>query len=204
MQSSNPVVDLSTSIATQSSMSSKRKSCSTTPKWRSYAESEIKAGRERLTALESELQKLLLPKDPTMSAIFFSRSAQEQAETSRRSSGDLFRMYSRYSERQGWQVEVMSESPGDAADTRRSSRALSARAPTPSSNSSRGPRRPSAEVFDAKIRGFSIRHRLRSPRAVRLRAGRCVDAALGLGGRNSLDAMAPRLEFELGVGAPGR
>src|SRR5438046_9294989 len=34
------------------------------PEMRSYAESEIKAGRERLAALESELQKLLLPKDP--------------------------------------------------------------------------------------------------------------------------------------------
>ena len=34
------------------------------PEMKSYAESEIKAGRDRLAALESELQKLLLPKDP--------------------------------------------------------------------------------------------------------------------------------------------
>src|SRR5260221_270197 len=34
------------------------------PEMKTYAEGEIKAGRERLAALESELQKLLLPKDP--------------------------------------------------------------------------------------------------------------------------------------------
>ncbi|TMG73213.1 MAG: PCRF domain-containing protein, partial [Betaproteobacteria bacterium] len=34
------------------------------PEMRNYAESEIKTGRERLVALESELQKLLLPRDP--------------------------------------------------------------------------------------------------------------------------------------------
>ena len=34
------------------------------PEMRSYAESEIKAGRERLAALEDELQKRLLPRDP--------------------------------------------------------------------------------------------------------------------------------------------
>src|SRR2546422_8629940 len=36
--------------------------------------------------------------------------------------GDLFRMYSRYSERQGWQVEVISESPALAFRDRKSTR----------------------------------------------------------------------------------
>jgi len=71
---------------------------------RSYAESEIKAGRERLTALESELQKLLLPKDPNDERnIFLEIRAGTGGDESALFAGDLFRMYSRYSERQGWQ-----------------------------------------------------------------------------------------------------
>ena len=84
------------------------------PEMRSYAESEIKAGRERLSALESELQKLLLPKDPNDERnIFLEIRAGTGGDESALFAGDLFRMYSRYAERQGWQVEVISESPGD-------------------------------------------------------------------------------------------
>jgi len=85
------------------------------PEMRSYAESEIKAGRERLAALESELQKLLLPKDPNDERnIFLEIRAGTGGDESALFAGDLFRMYARYAERQGWQVEVISESPGDA------------------------------------------------------------------------------------------
>jgi peptide chain release factor 1 len=85
------------------------------PEMRSYAESEIKVGCERLVALESELQKLLLPKDPNDERnIFLEIRAGTGGDESALFAGDLFRMYSRYAERQGWQVEVISESPGDA------------------------------------------------------------------------------------------
>src|SRR5258706_3050 len=84
------------------------------PEMKSYAEGEIKAGRERLAALESELQKLLLPKDPNDERnIFLEIRAGTGGDESALFAGDLFRMYSRYAERQGWQVEVISESPGD-------------------------------------------------------------------------------------------
>src|SRR5712675_185840 len=84
------------------------------PEMKSYAEGEIKAGRERLVALESELQKLLLPKDPNDERnIFLEIRAGTGGDESALFAGDLFRMYSRYAERQGWQVEVISESPGD-------------------------------------------------------------------------------------------
>jgi peptide chain release factor 1 len=84
------------------------------PEMKSYAEGEIKAGRERLGALESELQKLLLPKDPNDERnIFLEIRAGTGGDESALFAGDLFRMYSRYAERQGWQVEVISESPGD-------------------------------------------------------------------------------------------
>src|SRR6266853_1680042 len=63
-----------------------------------------------------------------------------------------------------------------------------------------GPR--GAESVDAKVRG--IQYDVAD--CARLgqygdRAGRGVDAALGFGGRHSLDAMAAGVEFELGVGA---
>jgi peptide chain release factor 1 len=84
------------------------------PEMRNYAESEIKTGRERLVALESELQKLLLPRDPNDERnIFLEIRAGTGGDESALFAGDLFRMYSRYAERQGWQVEVISESPGD-------------------------------------------------------------------------------------------
>jgi peptide chain release factor 1 len=84
------------------------------PEVKGYAESEIKAGRERLAALESELQKLLLPKDPNDERnIFLEIRAGTGGDESALFAGDLYRMYSRYAERQGWQVEVISESPGD-------------------------------------------------------------------------------------------
>src|SRR5437867_6032351 len=84
------------------------------PEMRSYAESEIKVGRERLAALESELQKLLLPKDPNDERnVFLEVRAGTGGDESGLFAGDLFRMYSRYAERQGWQVEIISESPSE-------------------------------------------------------------------------------------------
>jgi peptide chain release factor 1 len=81
---------------------------------KSYAESEIKTGHERLAAIESELQKLLLPKDPNDERnIFLEIRAGTGGDESALFAGDLFRMYARYAERQGWQVEVISQSSGE-------------------------------------------------------------------------------------------
>jgi peptide chain release factor 1 len=84
------------------------------PEVKSYAESEIKAGRERLATLESDLQKMLLPKDPNDERnIFLEIRAGTGGDESALFAGDLYRMYARYAERQAWQVEVISESPGE-------------------------------------------------------------------------------------------
>ena len=57
---------------------------------------------------------MLLPKDPNDERnIFLEIRAGTGGDESALFAGDLFRMYSRYAERQGWQVEVISESPGD-------------------------------------------------------------------------------------------
>ena len=58
--------------------------------------------------------KLLVPKDPRDdSNIFLEIRAGTGGDEAAIFAGDLFRMYSRYAERQGWQVEVLSESAGE-------------------------------------------------------------------------------------------
>jgi len=64
--------------------------------------------------LEAELQKALLPKDPNDERnVFLEIRAGTGGDESGLFAGDLFRMYTRYAERQRWQVEIISESPSE-------------------------------------------------------------------------------------------
>ena len=84
------------------------------PAMREFAESEIRETRERLGKIEAELQKQLLPKDPNDERnIFLEVRAGTGGDESALFAGDLFRMYTRFAERHGWQVEVISQSPSD-------------------------------------------------------------------------------------------
>jgi peptide chain release factor 1 len=84
------------------------------PEMRDMAEEEIKAGKARIEQMESELQILLLPKDPDDGrSLFLEIRAGTGGDESALFSGDLLRMYTRYAERQGWRVELMSESPSE-------------------------------------------------------------------------------------------
>jgi peptide chain release factor 1 len=84
------------------------------PEMRELAEAEIRQGRERLATLESELQRLLLPRDPNDERnIFVEIRAGTGGDESALFAGDLFRMYARYAERRRWQVEIVSQSPGE-------------------------------------------------------------------------------------------
>ncbi|MBN3755154.1 peptide chain release factor 1 [Paraburkholderia sp. Tr-20389] len=79
-----------------------------------FAEEEIRASRERMETLESELQKMLLPKDPNDDRnIFLEIRAGTGGDESALFAGDLLRMYLRYAERNRWQVEMMSASESD-------------------------------------------------------------------------------------------
>src|SRR5674476_242779 len=79
------------------------------PEMKSFAEEEITAAKSRMEAIEAELQKLLLPKDPNDERnIFLEIRAGTGGDESALFAGDLFRMYSRYAERQRWKVEVVS------------------------------------------------------------------------------------------------
>src|SRR6185503_12071907 len=84
------------------------------PEMRELAEAEINEGRQRLLDLEAELQRQLLPKDPTDERnVFLEIRAGTGGDESALFAGDLFRMYTRYAERQRWQVEIISESPSE-------------------------------------------------------------------------------------------
>jgi peptide chain release factor 1 len=84
------------------------------PEMKELAEAEIESGREELAELETELQKQLLPRDPNDDRnIFLEIRAGTGGDESALFAADLFRMYSRYAERQGWDVEVVSQSPSE-------------------------------------------------------------------------------------------
>jgi peptide chain release factor 1 len=78
------------------------------------AEAEMREGKEKIIQLEADLQKELLPKDPNDERnIFLEIRAGTGGDESALFSGDLFRMYSRFAERNRWQVEVISQSVGE-------------------------------------------------------------------------------------------
>ena len=67
-----------------------------------------------IAAEELELQRLLVPKDPQDdSNIFLEVRAGTGGDEAAIFAGDLFRMYARYAEKRRWEVEVLSESPGE-------------------------------------------------------------------------------------------
>jgi peptide chain release factor 1 len=85
------------------------------PQMREFAQEEITAGRSRVAGIESDLQRMLLPRDPNDERnLFLEIRAGTGGDESALFAGDLFRMYSRFAERNRWQVEIVSESVGDA------------------------------------------------------------------------------------------
>src|SRR5579885_856989 len=75
---------------------------------RELARSELPALEARLAALDAELRRLLLPRDPndernTVLEIRAGTGGEEAALFA----ADLFRMYTRYAERRGWRVDVV-------------------------------------------------------------------------------------------------
>jgi peptide chain release factor 1 len=84
------------------------------PSMKAFAQEEIEAAQQRIAALELDLQKMLLPKDPNDERnIFLEIRAGTGGDESALFAGDLLRMYSRYAERCRWQVEMVSESPSE-------------------------------------------------------------------------------------------
>ncbi|MFJ5299448.1 peptide chain release factor 1 [Pseudomonas sp. NPDC088368] len=84
------------------------------PDMREMAVEEVREAKEQQVVLEGELQKMLLPRDPNDGRnVFLEIRAGTGGDEAAIFSGDLFRMYSRYAERRGWRVEILSENEGE-------------------------------------------------------------------------------------------
>ena len=84
------------------------------PDMKEFAQEEIQAGKQRIEDLQRELQTMLLPKDPNDERnILLEIRAGTGGDEAALFAGDLLRMYTRYAERNRWQVEIMSESPSE-------------------------------------------------------------------------------------------
>ncbi|WP_040787734.1 peptide chain release factor 1 [Massilia niastensis] len=84
------------------------------PEMKEFAQEEIESAKGRLSGLELDLQKMLLPKDANDERnIFLEIRAGTGGDESALFAGDLLRMYTRFAERNRWQVEMVSESASD-------------------------------------------------------------------------------------------
>lgn len=76
---------------------------------REMAQEEIKAAKVAIEDLAAELQILLLPKEPNDDRnCFLEIRAGAGGDEAGIFAGDLFRMYSKFAEKRGWRIEVMS------------------------------------------------------------------------------------------------
>jgi peptide chain release factor 1 len=84
------------------------------PSMKGFADEETKSAQRVMDKLAAELQQALLPRDPNDDKnLFLEVRAGTGGDESGLFAGDLYRMYTRYAERQGWQVELISESPSE-------------------------------------------------------------------------------------------
>ncbi len=80
----------------------------------SLAQAELDAAKADKERLESELRILLLPKDPNDDKdVIMEIRGGAGGEEAALFAGDLFRMYSRYAESQGWRLEMLDSNPTD-------------------------------------------------------------------------------------------
>ena len=81
------------------------------PDMRDLAQEELAALQQRSEALLAEIKVLLVPKDPNDAKnVILEIRAGTGGDEAALFAADLFRMYSRYAERQGWKIDVMSQS----------------------------------------------------------------------------------------------
>ncbi len=78
---------------------------------KAYAQEELARLTERLAATEAELKLLLVPKDPNDEKnVVLEIRAGTGGDEATLFAAEIFRMYTRYAETQGWKVEVLSTS----------------------------------------------------------------------------------------------
>ena len=78
------------------------------------AREEAETAEQRVETLEADLQVLLLPRDPDDDKnIFLEIRAGTGGDEAALFAADLFRMYGRYAEQQGWKLELLSQNAND-------------------------------------------------------------------------------------------
>jgi peptide chain release factor 1 len=81
------------------------------PEMRAYAQEELDKLEPRLVSVEQELKVLLLPKDPNDEKdVILEIRAGTGGDEATLFAAEMFRMYTRYAETQGWKVEVLNTS----------------------------------------------------------------------------------------------
>jgi len=99
--------DLKKGIAESRAMLAEEKD----PEMRAYAQEELDKLEARVAAVEAELKVLLLPKDPSDEKdVILEIRAGTGGDEATLFAAEMFRMYTRYAETQGWKVEVLSTS----------------------------------------------------------------------------------------------
>lgn len=84
------------------------------PDMKEFAQDEIDEAKAKIDDVDARLQKMLLPKDPNDERnILLEIRAGTGGDESGLFAGDLFRMYSRYAERNRWQVEILSSNESE-------------------------------------------------------------------------------------------
>ncbi len=84
------------------------------PEMREMGQEEYKSAKAEIERLEGALQILLLPKDPNDGKnVIVEIRAGTGGDEAAIFCGDLFRMYTKYSEKRGWKFEVMNSNQGD-------------------------------------------------------------------------------------------
>jgi peptide chain release factor 1 len=99
--------DLTKGIAESKAMLADEKD----PEMRAYAQEELAKLDARVGQVEAELKVLLLPKDPNDEKdVILEIRAGTGGDEATLFAAEMFRMYTRYAETQGWKVEVLSTS----------------------------------------------------------------------------------------------
>lgn len=84
------------------------------PELQEMAQEEYKEAKQAIADLEQALQILLLPRDPNDDmSCFLEIRAGAGGDEAAIFAGDLFRMYSRYAEKQGWRLEMVNANEGE-------------------------------------------------------------------------------------------
>ena len=127
------------------------------PEMRDLGREELGSLTARIERETDELARLLLPKDVRdESNIYLEVRAGTGGDEAAIFAGDLFRMYSRYAERQGWRVELLSESSGEHGGYKEVISRIVGRGAFSRLKFEAGTHRvqrvPAGEVFDAGVR----------------------------------------------------